>query len=70
MTCHFLGQFIVVKLVQMFLALKKEQKFQVFQNKMLRKLFGYKRVEVNGLWRMLYAELHIFIPLLVLLRVK
>ncbi|KAJ4451751.1 hypothetical protein ANN_03222 [Periplaneta americana] len=38
---------------------KKEQRLRVFENKVLRKIFGAKRDEVTGEWRKLHnAELH------------
>ncbi|KAJ4445311.1 hypothetical protein ANN_07116 [Periplaneta americana] len=37
----------------------REQKLRVFENKVLRKIFGAKRDEVTGEWRKLHnAELH------------
>ncbi|KAJ4428454.1 hypothetical protein ANN_24491 [Periplaneta americana] len=41
------------------LTLKEEQRLRVFENKVLRKIFGAKRDEVTGEWRKLHnAELH------------
>ncbi|KAJ4448338.1 hypothetical protein ANN_10353 [Periplaneta americana] len=41
------------------LTLRKEQRLRVFENKILRKIFGTKRDEITGEWRKLYnAELH------------
>ncbi|KAJ4444314.1 hypothetical protein ANN_06106 [Periplaneta americana] len=41
------------------LTLRKEQRLRVFENKVLRKIFGAKRDEVTGEWRKLHnAELH------------
>ena len=41
------------------LTLKEEQRFRVFENKVLRKIFGAKRDEITGEWRKLHnAELH------------
>ena len=41
------------------LALRKEQKFKVFENKVLRTIFGAKKGEITGEWRKLHnAELH------------
>ncbi|KAJ4449259.1 hypothetical protein ANN_00656 [Periplaneta americana] len=41
------------------LALREEQRLRVFENKILRKIFGAKRDEVTGEWRKLHnAELH------------
>ncbi|KAJ4435463.1 hypothetical protein ANN_18079 [Periplaneta americana] len=41
------------------LTLREEQKLRVFENKVLRKIFGAKRDEVTGEWRKLHnAELH------------
>ncbi|KAJ4440626.1 hypothetical protein ANN_08773 [Periplaneta americana] len=43
------------------LTLREEQKLRVFENKVLRKIFGAKRDEVTGEWRKLHnAELHAF----------
>ncbi|KAJ4428965.1 hypothetical protein ANN_25961, partial [Periplaneta americana] len=41
------------------LTLREEQRLRVFENKVLRKIFGAKRDEVKGEWRKLHnAELH------------
>ncbi|KAJ4451039.1 hypothetical protein ANN_02475 [Periplaneta americana] len=41
------------------LTLKEEHRLRVFENKVLRKIFGAKRDEVTGEWRKLHnAELH------------
>ena len=41
------------------LTLREEHKLRVFENKVLRKIFGAKRGEITGEWRKLYnAELH------------
>ncbi|KAJ4431865.1 hypothetical protein ANN_20471 [Periplaneta americana] len=41
------------------LTLREEQRLRVFENKVLRKIFGAKRNEVTGEWRKLHnAELH------------
>ncbi|KAJ4440168.1 hypothetical protein ANN_08306 [Periplaneta americana] len=41
--------------------LAKEQRLRVFENKVLRKIFGAKRDDVTGEWKKLHnAELHIF----------
>ncbi|KAJ4433430.1 hypothetical protein ANN_15689 [Periplaneta americana] len=41
------------------LTLREEQRLRVFENKVLRKIFGAKRDEVTGEWRKLhYAEVH------------
>ncbi|KAJ4448046.1 hypothetical protein ANN_10058 [Periplaneta americana] len=41
------------------LTLREEQRLRVFENKVLRKIFGSKRVEVTGEWRKLQdTELH------------
>ncbi|KAJ4448778.1 hypothetical protein ANN_00169 [Periplaneta americana] len=45
------------------LTLREEQRLRVFENKVLRKIFGAKRDEVTGEWRKLhYAELHALYP--------
>ena len=41
------------------LSLRKEHRLRVFENKILRKIFGAKRDEITGEWRKLHnAELH------------
>ncbi|KAJ4434569.1 hypothetical protein ANN_23131 [Periplaneta americana] len=41
------------------LTLREEQRLRVFENKVVRKIFGAKRDEVTGVWRKLHnAELH------------
>ena len=41
------------------LALREEQRLRVFDNKVLRKIYGAKRDEIIGEWSKLYnAELH------------
>ncbi|KAJ4435678.1 hypothetical protein ANN_18294 [Periplaneta americana] len=41
------------------LTLREEHRLRVFENKVLRKIFGAKRDEVTGVWRKLHnAELH------------
>ncbi|KAJ4428102.1 hypothetical protein ANN_24116 [Periplaneta americana] len=43
--------------------LREEQRLRVFENKVLRKIFGAKRDEVTGEWRKLHnAELHALHP--------
>ncbi|KAJ4439415.1 hypothetical protein ANN_07539 [Periplaneta americana] len=43
------------------LTLREEHRLRVFENKVLRKIFGAKRDEVTGEWRKLHnTELHIF----------
>ncbi|KAJ4446810.1 hypothetical protein ANN_13508 [Periplaneta americana] len=45
------------------LTLREEQRLRVFENKVLRKIFGAKRDEVIGEWRKLHnAELHVLYP--------
>jgi hypothetical protein len=42
------------------LALRKEHRLRVFENRVLRRIFGPKRDEVTGEWRKLHSEeLHI-----------
>jgi hypothetical protein len=42
------------------LILREEHRLRVFQNRVLRRMFGPKRDEVTGEWRMLHnGELHI-----------
>jgi hypothetical protein len=44
-----------------FLTLREEHKLRVFQNRVLRRIFGLKRDEVTGGWRKLHnEELHSF----------
>ena len=41
------------------LTLREEQSLRVFENKVVRKIFGAKRDEITGEWRKLHnAELH------------
>jgi hypothetical protein len=41
------------------LTLREEHRLRVFENRVLRKIFGTKRAEVTGEWRKLHnAELH------------
>ncbi|KAJ4431606.1 hypothetical protein ANN_20205 [Periplaneta americana] len=45
------------------LTLREEQRFRVFENEVLTKIFGTKRDEVTGKWRKLHnAELHALYP--------
>jgi len=36
--------------------LREERRLRVFENRMLRRIFGPKRDEVTGEWRKLYNE--------------
>jgi hypothetical protein len=38
------------------LTLREEQRLRVFENRMLRRIFGSKRDEVTGYWRKLHNE--------------
>jgi hypothetical protein len=38
------------------LILRKERRLRVFENRVLRRIFGPKRDEVTGEWRKLYNE--------------
>jgi len=38
------------------LTLREEHSLRVFENRMLRRIFGHKRGEVRGEWRKLYNE--------------
>jgi hypothetical protein len=38
------------------LTLREEHRLRVFENKVLRRIFGLKRDEVTGEWRKLYNE--------------
>jgi hypothetical protein len=38
------------------LALREEHRLRVFENRVLRRIFGPKRVEVRGGWRQLHDE--------------
>jgi hypothetical protein len=40
------------------LTLREEHRLRVFENRVLRKIFGPKRDEVTGRWRKLHEELH------------
>ena len=45
------------------LTLRDEHRLRVFENKVLRKIFGANKVEITGEWRKLHnAELHDCIP--------
>jgi hypothetical protein len=39
-----------------FLALRKEHRLRVFENRVLRRIFGSKRDEVTGEWRKLHNK--------------
>jgi hypothetical protein len=38
------------------LTLRDEHRLRVFENRMLRRIFGHKREEVTGGWRRLHSE--------------
>jgi hypothetical protein len=38
------------------LTLREERRLRVFENRLLRRIFGPKRVEVRGKWRKLHNE--------------
>jgi hypothetical protein len=38
------------------LTLREEHRLRVFENRVLRRIFGSKRVEVTGEWRRLHNE--------------
>jgi hypothetical protein len=40
------------------LTLREEHRLSVFENKVLRRIFGLKRDETTGGWRELHNELH------------
>jgi hypothetical protein len=43
--------------------LREERRLRVFENSVLRRIFGFKRDEVTGEWRKLHNEgLHILYP--------
>jgi len=42
----------------MYLTLKEEHRFLVFDNKVLRRIFGFKREEVEGGWTRMHNEEH------------
>jgi hypothetical protein len=42
--------------VKLGLTLREEHRLRVFQNKVLRRIFGLKRDEVTGGWRKLQIE--------------
>jgi len=45
------------------LTLRQERRLRVFENRMLRRVFGPKRDEVTGKWRKLHMDdLRIFTP--------
>jgi hypothetical protein len=41
---------------EMYLTLRKEHRLRVFENRILRRIFGPKRDEVTGEWRKLHSE--------------
>jgi hypothetical protein len=43
-------------LIQWFLTLSEENRLRVFQNRVLRRIFGPQRDEVTGGWRKLHNE--------------
>jgi hypothetical protein len=40
------------------LILREEQRLSVFENRVLRRIFGHKKVQVMGGWKILYEKLH------------
>jgi hypothetical protein len=43
--------------------LKEERRLRVFENRVMRKMFGPKREEVTGHWRRLHdEELNVYTP--------
>jgi hypothetical protein len=46
----------ILKYQQWFLTLREEHRLRVFENKVLRRIFGPKRDEVTGGWRKLHNE--------------
>jgi hypothetical protein len=47
----------------LFLTLREEHRLRVFENRVLRRIFGLKRDEVTGGWRKLHnEELHNLYP--------
>jgi hypothetical protein len=46
----------VVKLLACSLILREESRLKVFENRVLRRVFGPKRDEVTGEWRKLHNE--------------
>ncbi|KAJ4441387.1 hypothetical protein ANN_11242 [Periplaneta americana] len=58
-TCSFVLPVVLYGCETWTLTLREKQRLRVFENKVLRKIFGAKRVEVTGEWRKLHnAELH------------
>jgi hypothetical protein len=43
-------------LISWFLTLREEQRLRVFENRVLRRIFGPKKDEVTGDWRKLHNE--------------
>jgi hypothetical protein len=39
-----------------FLTIREEHRWRVFENRVLRRIFGPKRVEIIGSWRKLHNE--------------
>jgi len=53
------------------LILREESRLRVFENRVLRNIFGPKREEVRGEWRKLHKEkLHGLFSSLIIFRVK
>jgi hypothetical protein len=42
------------------LTLRKESRLRIFENRVLRRIFGPKRNEVTGEWRKLHNELNLY----------
>jgi hypothetical protein len=65
-SCFLIGSEVKVKVA---LTLREEHGLRVFENGVLRRIFGPKREEVTGSWRKLYnEELHYLYSLPILLR--
>ena len=62
MLCHWLGFPDILKQCSVFvcetwsLTLREERRLRVFENRVLRRVFGPKRDEVTGEWRKLHNE--------------
>jgi hypothetical protein len=44
------------------LTLREEHRLRLFENRLLRRIFGPKRNEVTGGWRRLHKEESLFVP--------
>jgi hypothetical protein len=55
---HWNRDFLILTGLDRSLTLREEQRLRMFQNRVLRRIFGLKRDEVVGGWRKLYNEIY------------